>query len=199
MDICRFTGVDDDGYRKARNAIAFHIDRLSKATRKRGSPSGDIAYDTLTSPISGETSNELLKICPSDSNPEYRSKRIASEVQVSLTYPELDARKHQIYEDIWDTYGWVWTLSSFSRWLAEGDGLYWITGRPSSGKSTIIKYILDHPQLQRHLQTSPPRVKWTIVSYFFDFRAGTGMANNLEGLLRSLLLQLVTEFRFYMD
>ena len=34
-------------------------------------------------------------------------------------------------------------------------------------------------------------VKWKVLRFFFDFRKGKGVTNSFEGLLRSLLHQLI--------
>ena len=46
----------------------------------------------------------------------------------------------------------------------------------------------------RSWQTNTPSdPRWNIVRFFFDFRAQSGLANNLEGFLRSLLLQTLKQ------
>jgi ABC-type siderophore export system fused ATPase/permease subunit len=43
-----------------------------------------------------------------------------------------------------DTPSW----DSFPAWLTQRDSsIYWITGKPGSGKSTLMKYLHGHPQL----------------------------------------------------
>ena len=44
------------------------------------------------------------------------------------------------------------------------------------------------------LLNSDSQSSWTTAGFFFDFRAGQGVANNLEGLLRSLSIQIMNAF-----
>jgi hypothetical protein len=122
---------------------------------------------------------------------------LSTEVSKSLYYQDINSRRNQIYENTSEFYAWIWSNigsnSSFTKWLSDGRGVFWITGRPGSGKSTLVKYLINHPRTKEFLIQSRHDQDWRIVSFFFDFRAGKGFANNFEGLLRSLLLQITFE------
>lgn len=77
---------------------------------------------------------------------------------------------------------------SFSNWLRSTDTFYWISGKPGSGKSTLVKFILDHPDTKAFLEVWNPQT--LIVSHFF-WRPGTQLQQNIKGLLCSLLYQLL--------
>ncbi|KAI1392484.1 uncharacterized protein F4822DRAFT_441430 [Hypoxylon trugodes] len=75
------------------------------------------------------------------------------------------------------TFNWVFqpsdkpdldsTAGSVHRWLECGDGVFWISGKPGSGKSTLMKFISSHPQTRRALSTwSDPR-PLVVASHFF--------------------------------
>lgn len=85
---------------------------------------------------------------------------------------------------------WVWT-TSFTEWLSNDESYFWITGRAGSGKSTLMKHIADSRKTKQYLQRSGK--EWAVIHFFFDFRAATTTANNLEGMLRSLLIQLLKQ------
>ena len=57
-----------------------------------------------------------------------------------------------------ETFEWMYTKSAiadFPLWLRDPDAsLYWITGKPGSGKSTLMKYIFDHHTTRKELNTS---------------------------------------------
>jgi len=53
-----------------------------------------------------------------------------------------------------------------------------------------MNHIADNQQAQTILGAVHGG-KWSIVHYFFDFRARDGIANNMEGLVRSVLVQLI--------
>lgn len=76
----------------------------------------------------------------------------------------------------------------FSNWLKSTNIVYWISGKPGSGKTTLMKYILDDPQTLKCLDIWNPGS--LIISHFF-WRPGTQMQQNIKGLLCSLLYQLL--------
>ena len=67
--------------------------------------------------------------------------------------------------------------------------MFWIQGKPGSGKSTLMSYI-EKASESWHMK-SGSNSRWCTVRFFFDFRARGGLANNLEGFLRSLLCQIL--------
>ena len=75
-------------------------------------------------------------------------------------------------------------------WLSSSKGLFWIYGKPGSGKSTLMDYLAHNSLVVSSLQKYSP-VIWKVLRFFFDFRKGKGVTNNFEGLLRSLLYQLI--------
>lgn len=77
---------------------------------------------------------------------------------------------------------------SLSNWLRSTDAIYWISGKPGSGKSTVIKHILADGRTQKYLDIWFPGC--TIVSHYF-WLPGSPMQRNMEGLLCSLLYQLL--------
>lgn len=77
-------------------------------------------------------------------------------------------------------------------WLSSSKGLYWISGKPGSGKSTLIDYLAHNNRTKLALQQYRP-TEWIVLRFFFDFRGGKGVTNSFEGLLRSLLHQLIRE------
>ncbi|KAF4445622.1 hypothetical protein F53441_10686 [Fusarium austroafricanum] len=76
--------------------------------------------------------------------------------------------------------------ASFVTWLQSSDTLFYIQGKPGSGKSTFIKFILDQDlthQLIRHWSADA-----TIISHFF-WKIGSYEQNSIKGLWCSLLYQ----------
>lgn len=78
---------------------------------------------------------------------------------------------------------------SFSNWLRSTDTIYWISGKPGSGKTTLVKYIVTHPWTRIYLDFWSPGCE--IVSHYF-WRPGSPMQKSLEGLFCSLLYQLLS-------
>jgi hypothetical protein len=78
------------------------------------------------------------------------------------------------------------------QWLESGNGCYWISGKAGSGKSTLMKYLLDNPRVTETLQkwTGNSRGQTALASFFF-WNLGTTMQKSQEGLLRSLLYDIL--------
>ena len=94
------------------------------------------------------------------------------------------------------TLDWIWSeghesRSSFAQWLLNGQAVFWIQGKPGSGKSTLMSYLEKASgSWQIHSRSDS---RWSTIRFFFDFRAHDGLANNLEGFLRSLLFQILKQ------
>ncbi|CAH0043437.1 unnamed protein product [Clonostachys solani] len=107
---------------------------------------------------------------------------------------ELDFRAEQIEDPFQNTFNWVFDRTSFSNWLQEGMGLFWVNGKPGSGKSTLMKYILKSQHtwdLLHDWRRSSSNIEEIIASFFFHYR-GTALQKSFEGLLRSLVVQLIS-------
>jgi len=110
----------------------------------------------------------------------------------SLSLPALRDRELQIVTSYESTFEWIWQQSHpFSQWLAGDHGTsFWITGLPGSGKSTLLRYIASSPKTRSALK------QWTggknvLLASFYFWESGTAMQRSHEGLLRSLLHQLL--------
>jgi hypothetical protein len=87
------------------------------------------------------------------------------------------------------SFDWVWS-SSFATWLKGNDNLFWIAGKPASGKSTLVNYLSTHESTYK-LAAGRTGERIKVAKFFFDFRGRDGITNNLEGLRRSLLCQIL--------
>ncbi|KFY14487.1 hypothetical protein V492_02587 [Pseudogymnoascus sp. VKM F-4246] len=79
-------------------------------------------------------------------------------------------------------------FENFVHWLEADHGLYWITGKPGSGKSTLMKFISAHPNTRKHLQTWARGRKLVTASFYFWSPAKNQLQKSQAGLLRSTLL-----------
>lgn len=129
---------------------------------------------------------------------------VISECLRSLHFESMNARFDSPAPAHDRTLEWVWNKHSlgFGKWLRTSHGVYWITGRPGSGKSTLMKYLVGNGQrLAAEIRRPAPDCIGSsksdallTISYFFDFRASS-IARSIEGLLRSLLWQLLREHK----
>ncbi|RMZ00438.1 hypothetical protein D0864_03732 [Hortaea werneckii] len=118
----------------------------------------------------------------------------------SLFYPEHAARREMVRPPWSDTFDWIFDETSesttywscFPAWLKSGSSLYWITGKPASGKSTLMAHIFHDQRTVNYLQQWSGGAKLHILSFFF-WRPGSGLQKSISGLLRSLVMQLAEE------
>ena len=78
---------------------------------------------------------------------------------------------------------------SFIEWLSHGTGIFWVTGKAGSGKSTLMKF-LSHHHLTSETLTHWSGTKKLIIASFYFWYAGTEFQKSQEGLLRSLLYEV---------
>ena len=80
-------------------------------------------------------------------------------------------------------------------WILDGKEVFWIRGKPGSGKSTLVKYLADNGRLRlmqySSLQNLPAR-SLCIATHFFEYN-GSELLRSTEGLLRSILWQILKQ------
>ncbi|KAI1059290.1 hypothetical protein LB507_004111, partial [Fusarium sp. FIESC RH6] len=74
-------------------------------------------------------------------------------------------------------------LDQFASWLHTSDSLFWISGKPGSGKSTFMKTIVNSKSVKMLLERWDARVE--IISHFF-WKIGSKPQNSVKGLLCTL-------------
>lgn len=72
------------------------------------------------------------------------------------------------------------------QWLKSGDGLFWVSGKPGSGKSTFMKCIADKYEAKSALALWGGSQRTILASHYF-WAAGTSMQRSQQGLLQTLL------------
>lgn len=124
-------------------------------------------------------------------------KKARSRLLESLEYRGMNARINEVSQASTKTFEWVlesdnphhW--SSFTGWLNSQEQIYLISGKPGSGKSTLMKYLIQNrnkivDKLPHSAQS--PRILW-----YFLWNSGTIQQRSFQGLLAVLLLQILME------
>lgn len=89
---------------------------------------------------------------------------------------------------------------SLKAWLTSGARIFHICGKLGSGKSTLMKYIWENGQTAQSLQVwAQGRQQQLITARFFFWRPGNPRQKSLAGLVRSLLFQILDQFREMVD
>ncbi|KAH7230791.1 hypothetical protein B0J15DRAFT_410447, partial [Fusarium solani] len=132
----------------------------------------------------------------------------------SLKFPEMEARRNQISHACPETFLWVLdpqdprhdddvnpdgedgnfsnspTWDSLVEWLQSSQPVYWISGKPASGKSTLMKFILSQNQTKLLLREWQENVR--ILSHFF-WKPGTELQQSIKGFLCSVIHQIFVQ------
>ncbi|CEI70524.1 unnamed protein product [Fusarium venenatum] len=78
----------------------------------------------------------------------------------------------------------------FARWLGSDSKMFWISGKPASGKSTLMKFISTNPSTKEHLAAWRPNAR--ILCHYF-WKAGSVLERSLKGFLLSLTHQVLLD------
>ncbi|KAH6972438.1 hypothetical protein BKA56DRAFT_660343 [Ilyonectria sp. MPI-CAGE-AT-0026] len=130
---------------------------------------------------------------------------ISVRILSSLSFREMYGRKQAIPLAYANTYHWIFRdeqsdengekleWPSFPKWLQKkDDSLYWITGKPGSGKSTLMKYIFENQQLRIDLKSYAGDLPLMLAGFFF-WNPGSEVEKSQEGLLRTILHQCLSD------
>ena len=77
----------------------------------------------------------------------------------------------------------------FLDWLKSGYGIFWVSGKAGSGKSTLMKFLADHETTTSMLEEWANPMKLVIATHYF-WSAGTAMQKSYGGLFRTLLYEI---------
>ena len=79
-------------------------------------------------------------------------------------------------------------------WLRTGTGVYYVSGKAESGKSTPMKFFYDHPKTVAALRTwAKGAGKEVLTASFFFWNAGTDMQKSQQGLLQTPLYNILRQ------
>lgn len=125
------------------------------------------------------------------------SEQTREVVLSSLKFPDMNGRFNGIVPAESETFSWILSSNSeqnedleegaqsFVDWLLSDEKIYWISGKAGSGKSTIMKYIVEHLQEQDLLKD-----KDSILLFHFFLISGNPLQRNMHGLFGNILRQL---------
>lgn len=110
-----------------------------------------------------------------------------------IRFTELQYRHEKIAEAYEETFQWIFKpqpedhWSNFVDWTqSDTEPLYWITGKPAAGKSTLMKFIYLHLHTKELLELWT-RGKKLVKSAFYFWNSGTELQMSEEGMARTLL------------
>jgi hypothetical protein len=137
---------------------------------------------------------------------------IHRDILETLRYPDMLHRQQEISPPTAGTYEWIFTGESpyhddpakgqrflsvdverrqkLLRWFSSDQSLFWINGKPGSGKSSLMSFIANDQRTLQALRSGAGQQYMQIIKFFF-WRPGSPMQRSVSGLLRSLLYQIL--------
>ncbi len=131
---------------------------------------------------------------------EKRRARVQVSILESLRFPQMQDRYEAIASAHKKTFTWIFKdpvkhqrpWSSFSDWLTNGSGLYWVQGKAASGKSVLMRFIWRHPSTMRGLETWAQGSHLKTSSFYF-WNSGFQQQRSQAGLFRTLLYEMLKD------
>ncbi|KAH0499693.1 hypothetical protein TgHK011_006868 [Trichoderma gracile] len=130
---------------------------------------------------------------------------VANGIAAGVEFENIHLREIAIPKSFDTTYSWIFCdeppadrnipgWHSFPKWLQDGvHKVYWITGKPGCGKSTIMKLILQHETLLVALSQTPGSLRPLLVKYY-AWHPGSTLQKSLDGLKRTIIYQALHEW-----
>ena len=111
----------------------------------------------------------------------------------ALHFWTMDRRKELIPKEHENTFSWILDDggSNFSSWLGSNEPMYWISGKPGSGKSTVVKYVAESPKTAELLRPWTGGHKLVTAGFYFWSSATDELQKSAAGLLRSIMFQIL--------
>ncbi|KAJ8125959.1 hypothetical protein O1611_g7679 [Lasiodiplodia mahajangana] len=120
------------------------------------------------------------------------------ELLKSLYFDAIQTRQNAIEEAHTRTFEWMFNpppssnyrTTKFVEWLRGENNVFWIQGKAGSGKSTLMKFLCQHREIQHHLTDWAQNKRLVVAQYFF-WNSGSSLEKSQEGLLRTLLFEIL--------
>ena len=169
------------------NKVSFyltkHIDDLEKLSR--------------TVEAEGVATRELL-VSLAEEQREAEEKATKKQKLLEALYFSDMMGKEQLMEGAYkSTFQWIFSKSQdsdtkwsdFGEWLSSSHGIYWIEGKPGSGKSTLMDFLWKHNETKSRLRKW--NADWVGLKFFISDQ-GSPIQCSFSGLLQALILQLLS-------
>lgn len=118
----------------------------------------------------------------------------------SLWFTEIHSREERIADAHRETFEWIFDKSgqavrpwdNYVQWLESGRDAYWINGKAGSGKSTLMSFLCQDARTKESLKVWSGEKEFLMPKFFF-WSGGTALEKSIEGLLRSLIWQILND------
>ncbi|KAK7607480.1 hypothetical protein JOL62DRAFT_271386 [Phyllosticta paracitricarpa] len=118
----------------------------------------------------------------------------------SLSFAKMDEVRSNIKSHCSGTFQWLFekdpsktSSTTFVTWLQSSESIFWITGKPASGKSTLMNFIYRHECLDERLEDWVKDGTLVRAIVFVRRSAQANLLRHGTGVLRSLVSQMLSE------
>ncbi|OKL64272.1 hypothetical protein UA08_00936 [Talaromyces atroroseus] len=214
---------------ETRKYIFFHSIVVKSDSAKIGHAAEESKDDVGFKRVSAQLSRWVDKIKSLDDG------QIAAQVLESLSHRVAGARRAEILEEYQSTLQWLFDPNevAFADWLDQGgkypDRIFWVQGKPGSGKSTLMKMALEDERtvellrkgsLRDNSESSTKSMESRnssssnssngmhritgvapvwVKAGFFFHSRGIDMQKSLIGMMQDLLFQVLEKFNSLVD
>ncbi|KAL3299818.1 P-loop containing nucleoside triphosphate hydrolase [Colletotrichum asianum] len=193
-------------------AVSMLLSRVEHVVFGPGQGSPLLVKDVLNdnTNIPRKEHSQIVRVATSERQQRHSvGREILKDLQIKISRPRYD----DVVEAHEDTFHWIFEhpdedalkaskriWSDFAGWLRSGSGVYWVSGKPASGKSTLMKYVVSHERTHELLQEwsanfpNGYRNHLCTAKFFFWLSSGDKNQSSQVGLLRSILHEVCSEY-----
>lgn len=148
----------------------------------------------------GEANASAVSSILSDMASCDRNVTLEQQLLHSLSFNRMRDRRQQIPMAHKNTFEWIFDQpgqgsrpgNDLNYWLKQQQGLYWLSGKAGSGKSTLMKF------LQNHRQTREALMKWAgdyplVIAGSYFWNPGVAMQKSQLGLFQTLMYEILQQ------
>ncbi|RKP04824.1 hypothetical protein THASP1DRAFT_20642 [Thamnocephalis sphaerospora] len=167
---------------------------------------GDLGQLTLEQPVDLNTISaqlNTLSLSISQLQRDMKDTRSYQNVLRTVGFDRLRFRHDRIERAHAETFSWVFEDHAaavrgrvslhFRDWLRNRDGIFWIRGKAGSGKSTLMKFLCGDGRTRDNLLGWSRGPQHLVVAKYFFWSAGTPIQKSQEGLMRSLIYDILCQ------
>ncbi|KAJ4856480.1 AAA ATPase domain-containing protein [Trichoderma breve] len=173
--------------RHASSILSFRISELNKTIEslenvkqqfrpEQESRVNSISQDVENLRLEVQRRDRLTTLIKAEDN------MFADKIVASLNYSSRPVRHDSVPQAHKNTFQWAFD-SRLSKWFSSGSGIFWVSGKPGSGKSTFMKFIAKHSQTKDLLTQWAGSADTLAVAVHFFWIAGTPIQKSWQGLL----------------
>ncbi|KAH6980752.1 hypothetical protein BKA56DRAFT_616585 [Ilyonectria sp. MPI-CAGE-AT-0026] len=179
MEMCRYSGTDDENYRKVAGELHSIYDAITKLNMQKPHQPPGTRHRELVSSVRS-SAKLAISMNGSQGNQTYLQ---------SLWFPAINTRLRSLEGPAGQTCHWLFKHDLYQDWFhgrnkEKHQGLLWLKGKPGAGKSTLMREAFCRAALGQ------ANSDYRVASFFFSAK-GDILEHSPLGLYRSLLHQLL--------